>query len=159
MNNYSWLQPETEFSHSKHIYMNILSYISQLYPFMSLQLCSAAHLSAWQRTSERWFGSFHFCSLWYDRYLVTSPAPSMNQNMAAAMELRCWGGDWGLPSVHSESLVVLVKSSSPSNKEKIRLRHPGLLLRRKASSAGFLCGCSVYLWLASMLTHPLQFAC
>ncbi|XP_061527723.1 metaxin-3 isoform X1 [Phycodurus eques] len=27
--------------------------------------------------------------------------------MAAAMELRCWGGDWGLPSVHSESLVVL----------------------------------------------------
>ncbi|XP_068167356.1 metaxin-3 isoform X2 [Antennarius striatus] len=31
----------------------------------------------------------------------------MNQNMAAAMELRCWGGDWGLPSVHAESLVVL----------------------------------------------------
>ncbi|KAM4576954.1 metaxin-3 isoform 1-T1 [Odontesthes bonariensis] len=31
----------------------------------------------------------------------------MNQNMAAAMELRCWGGDWGLPSVHTESLVVL----------------------------------------------------
>ncbi|XP_051924797.1 metaxin-3 isoform X2 [Hippocampus zosterae] len=27
--------------------------------------------------------------------------------MAAAMELRCWGGDWGLPSVHNESLVVL----------------------------------------------------
>uniref|UniRef100_A0A8D3AE23 Metaxin n=1 Tax=Scophthalmus maximus TaxID=52904 RepID=A0A8D3AE23_SCOMX len=27
--------------------------------------------------------------------------------MAAAMELRCWGGDWGLPSVHTESLVVL----------------------------------------------------
>lgn len=25
------------------------------------------------------------------------------------MELRCWGGDWGLPSVHSESLVVLVR--------------------------------------------------
>ncbi|XP_053557334.1 metaxin-3 isoform X2 [Bombina bombina] len=23
------------------------------------------------------------------------------------MELRCWGGDWGLPSVHPESLVVL----------------------------------------------------
>ncbi|CAG07860.1 unnamed protein product, partial [Tetraodon nigroviridis] len=28
--------------------------------------------------------------------------------MAAAMELRCWGGGWGLPSVHAESLVVLV---------------------------------------------------
>ncbi|XP_061672724.1 metaxin-3 isoform X1 [Syngnathoides biaculeatus] len=27
--------------------------------------------------------------------------------MAAAMQLRCWGGDWGLPSVHNESLVVL----------------------------------------------------
>ncbi|KAM6931138.1 metaxin-3 isoform 3-T3 [Xenentodon cancila] len=27
--------------------------------------------------------------------------------MAAAMELRCWGGGWGLPSVHTESLVVL----------------------------------------------------
>uniref|UniRef100_H3DD85 Metaxin n=1 Tax=Tetraodon nigroviridis TaxID=99883 RepID=H3DD85_TETNG len=27
--------------------------------------------------------------------------------MAAAMELRCWGGGWGLPSVHAESLVVL----------------------------------------------------
>uniref|UniRef100_A0A3Q3ALI6 Metaxin n=2 Tax=Kryptolebias marmoratus TaxID=37003 RepID=A0A3Q3ALI6_KRYMA len=32
----------------------------------------------------------------------------MNQNMAAAMELRCWGGDWGLPSVHTDSLIVLV---------------------------------------------------
>ncbi|XP_040011236.1 metaxin-3 isoform X1 [Xiphias gladius] len=27
--------------------------------------------------------------------------------MAAAMELRCWGGDWGLPSVHTDSLIVL----------------------------------------------------
>uniref|UniRef100_A0AAZ3RXA5 Metaxin n=1 Tax=Oncorhynchus tshawytscha TaxID=74940 RepID=A0AAZ3RXA5_ONCTS len=27
--------------------------------------------------------------------------------MAATMELRCWGGDWGLPSVHTESLIVL----------------------------------------------------
>ncbi|XP_056275864.1 metaxin-3 isoform X2 [Pseudoliparis swirei] len=26
--------------------------------------------------------------------------------MAAPMELRCWGADWGLPSVHSESLIV-----------------------------------------------------
>ncbi|KAM3838333.1 metaxin-3-like [Diretmus argenteus] len=31
----------------------------------------------------------------------------MNQNMATPMELRCWGGDWGLPSVHNESLIVL----------------------------------------------------
>uniref|UniRef100_A0A3Q3J9N1 Metaxin n=1 Tax=Monopterus albus TaxID=43700 RepID=A0A3Q3J9N1_MONAL len=31
--------------------------------------------------------------------------------MAAAMELRCWGGDWGLPSVHTESLIVLVPLS------------------------------------------------
>ncbi|XP_029998824.1 metaxin-3 isoform X1 [Sphaeramia orbicularis] len=30
--------------------------------------------------------------------------------MAAAMELRCWGGDWGLPSVHTESLIVLAYS-------------------------------------------------
>ncbi|XP_069912975.1 metaxin-3 isoform X2 [Oryctolagus cuniculus] len=27
--------------------------------------------------------------------------------MAAPLELTCWGGGWGLPSVHSESLVVL----------------------------------------------------
>ncbi|XP_015252226.1 PREDICTED: metaxin-3 isoform X1 [Cyprinodon variegatus] len=27
--------------------------------------------------------------------------------MAAAMELRCWGADWGLPSVHTDSLIVL----------------------------------------------------
>ncbi|EHA98411.1 Metaxin-3 [Heterocephalus glaber] len=27
--------------------------------------------------------------------------------MAAALELSCWGGGWGLPSVHSESLVVM----------------------------------------------------
>ncbi|KAF7250203.1 Metaxin-3 [Varanus komodoensis] len=27
--------------------------------------------------------------------------------MASSMELCCWGGDWGLPSVHAECLVVL----------------------------------------------------
>ncbi|XP_063279098.1 metaxin-3 isoform X3 [Prinia subflava] len=27
--------------------------------------------------------------------------------MAAPMELRCWGGDWGLPSLHPESLTVM----------------------------------------------------
>lgn len=29
--------------------------------------------------------------------------------MAAPLELSCWGGGWGLPSVHSESLVVMVR--------------------------------------------------
>lgn len=24
------------------------------------------------------------------------------------MELLCWGGDWDLPSVHTDSLIVLV---------------------------------------------------
>lgn len=28
--------------------------------------------------------------------------------MAAPMELSCWGGDWGLPSLHPESLTVMV---------------------------------------------------
>ncbi|XP_074851577.1 metaxin-3 isoform X3 [Carettochelys insculpta] len=27
--------------------------------------------------------------------------------MASPMELSCWGGDWGLPSVHTESLIVM----------------------------------------------------
>uniref|UniRef100_A0A2K5K7B5 Mitochondrial outer membrane transport complex Sam37/metaxin N-terminal domain-containing protein n=1 Tax=Colobus angolensis palliatus TaxID=336983 RepID=A0A2K5K7B5_COLAP len=27
--------------------------------------------------------------------------------MAAPLELSCWAGGWGLPSVHSESLVVM----------------------------------------------------
>ncbi|XP_036383586.1 metaxin-3 isoform X2 [Megalops cyprinoides] len=27
--------------------------------------------------------------------------------MATPMELSCWGGDWGLPSVHTDSLIVL----------------------------------------------------
>ncbi|OXB80880.1 UNVERIFIED_CONTAM: hypothetical protein H355_016897 [Colinus virginianus] len=27
--------------------------------------------------------------------------------MAAPMELSCWGGDWGLPSLHPESLTVM----------------------------------------------------
>ncbi|XP_026526360.1 metaxin-3 isoform X1 [Notechis scutatus] len=27
--------------------------------------------------------------------------------MASSMELSCWGGDWGLPSVHAECLVVM----------------------------------------------------
>ncbi|XP_030647064.1 metaxin-3 [Chanos chanos] len=31
----------------------------------------------------------------------------METNMATPMELLCWGGDWDLPSVHTESLIVL----------------------------------------------------
>lgn len=57
----------------------------------------------------------------------------MNQNMAAAMELRCWGGDWGLPSVHTESLIVLVTSASDCKR-----KYPGLLLGRIVSSSFFL---------------------
>lgn len=30
--------------------------------------------------------------------------------MALSMELRCWGSGWGLPSVHTESLIVLAYS-------------------------------------------------
>ncbi|KAM6230719.1 metaxin-3 isoform 2-T2 [Porphyrio hochstetteri] len=31
----------------------------------------------------------------------------MVDKMAAPMELSCWGGDWGLPSLHPESLTVM----------------------------------------------------
>nr|XP_048706429.1 metaxin-3 isoform X2 [Caretta caretta] len=31
--------------------------------------------------------------------------------MASPMELSCWGGDWGLPSVHRESLIVMAYAS------------------------------------------------
>ncbi|XP_030323768.1 metaxin-3 isoform X3 [Calypte anna] len=31
----------------------------------------------------------------------------MADKMAAPMELSCWGGDWGLPSLHPESLTVM----------------------------------------------------
>uniref|UniRef100_A0A8C3ASY2 Metaxin 3 n=1 Tax=Cyclopterus lumpus TaxID=8103 RepID=A0A8C3ASY2_CYCLU len=39
--------------------------------------------------------------------------------MAAAMELRCWGGDWGLPSVHSESLIVQAYAKFSGAKVKV----------------------------------------
>uniref|UniRef100_A0A674BG02 Metaxin 3 n=1 Tax=Salmo trutta TaxID=8032 RepID=A0A674BG02_SALTR len=39
--------------------------------------------------------------------------------MAASMELRCWGGDWGLPSVHTESLIVLVNGSTVTEPAQI----------------------------------------
>ncbi|XP_016093765.1 metaxin-3-like [Sinocyclocheilus grahami] len=31
----------------------------------------------------------------------------LHTNMAEPMELLCWGGDWDLPSVHTDSLIVL----------------------------------------------------
>ncbi|KAM9391374.1 metaxin-3 isoform 1-T1 [Pholidichthys leucotaenia] len=40
--------------------------------------------------------------------------------MATAMELRCWGGDWGLPSVHTESLIVLAYAKFSGAKVTIR---------------------------------------
>lgn len=39
------------------------------------------------------------------------PAGSADK-MAAPMELSCWGGDWGLPSLHPESLTVMVTGSA-----------------------------------------------
>lgn len=41
-----------------------------------------------------------------DCFRVTEVGPG---KMAAPLELSCWGGGWGLPSVHSESLVVMVR--------------------------------------------------
>lgn len=40
--------------------------------------------------------------------------------MAAPLELSCWGGGWGLPSVHSESLVVMVRPSRPARARERR---------------------------------------
>ncbi|KAJ7400041.1 hypothetical protein BTVI_108909 [Pitangus sulphuratus] len=41
--------------------------------------------------------------MWRRKHRPVQPA----NKMAAPMELRCWGGDWGLPSVHPESLTVM----------------------------------------------------
>ncbi|CAO2592988.1 MTX3, partial [Lemmus lemmus] len=41
---------------------------------------------------------------WQEYFRVTEVGPG---KMAAPLELSCWGGGWGLPSVHSESLVVM----------------------------------------------------
>lgn len=67
----------------------------------------------------------------------------MNQNMAAAMELRCWGGDWGLPSVHTESLIVLV-SSQPVYKHNT-LSAPGAAFKTARHVSGLLCVSSLVL--------------
>lgn len=46
--------------------------------------------------------------------------------MAAPMELSCWGGGWGLPSVHSESLVVLVRPPRGPGRGRTGLASRGL---------------------------------
>lgn len=53
--------------------------------------------------------------------------------MAAPLELSCWGGGWGLPSVHSESLVVMVRPPCGPGRWAGWLRAPGD--GRAASSA------------------------
>ncbi|EDL00950.1 mCG114980, isoform CRA_b [Mus musculus] len=49
--------------------------------------------------------------------------------MAAPMELSCWGGGWGLPSVHSESLVVLVRPPRGPGRGRTGLASRGLRWR------------------------------
>lgn len=75
-----------------------------------------------------------------------------NGNMAAAMELRCWGGGWGLPSVHAESLVVLVTLAFGFHwGTYIDIsRSTGLSARRNVPFAVFVTG-SVHFCLACML--------
>lgn len=46
--------------------------------------------------------------------------------MAAPLELSCWGGGWGLPSVHSESLVVLVRPPRGPGRGRTGLARCGL---------------------------------
>lgn len=58
--------------------------------------------------------------------------------MAAPLELSCWGGGWGLPSVHSESLVVMVRPPCGPGRGK-----QGQGRRREACSVG-------YRWLAAV---------
>ncbi|XP_058231049.1 metaxin-3 isoform X1 [Hemibagrus wyckioides] len=41
--------------------------------------------------------------------------------MAAPMELLCWGGDWDLPSVHTESLIVLAYAKFAGAKLTVKL--------------------------------------
>lgn len=75
----------------------------------------------------------------------------LNQNMAAAIELRCWGADWGLPSVHTDSLIVLViKISIVCSRETLRL-----CLQSWAEQAcfHFYLVFIIFLSLASMLTQ------
>ncbi|XP_024131995.1 metaxin-3 isoform X1 [Oryzias melastigma] len=62
--------------------------------------------------------------------------------MAAAMELRCWGADWGLPSVHTDSLVVLAYSRFSG--AKLTVSHIDWTWKTlTANSPELLCGDSV----------------
>ncbi|KAK1174266.1 metaxin-3-like isoform X1 [Acipenser oxyrinchus oxyrinchus] len=40
--------------------------------------------------------------------------------MATPMELSCWGGDWGLPSIHTESLIVMAYAKFSGAELKIQ---------------------------------------
>lgn len=47
------------------------------------------------------------------------PGPALPADkMAAPMELSCWGGDWGLPSLHPESLTVMVTAGAATRPER-----------------------------------------
>lgn len=47
---------------------------------------------------------------------VAFPGPALPADkMAAPMELSCWGGDWGLPSLHPESLTVMVMAGAATS--------------------------------------------
>ncbi|XP_069079289.1 metaxin-3 isoform X2 [Pleurodeles waltl] len=50
---------------------------------------------------------------------TTSGLMSNDNNMATAMKLSCWGGDWGLPSVHPECLVVMAYARFASAPVKV----------------------------------------
>lgn len=57
------------------------------------------------------------------------------------MELSCWGGDWGLPSLHPESLTVMVTGGAhcPAREGgRERRRRPGICLPPARTSAGLL---------------------
>ncbi|XP_003216397.1 metaxin-3 [Anolis carolinensis] len=41
--------------------------------------------------------------------------------MASPMELSCWGGDWGLPSVHAECLVVMAYARFSGAPVKVKI--------------------------------------
>lgn len=67
-------------------------------------------------------------------FRVTEVGPG---KMAAPLELSCWGGGWGLPSVHSESLVVMVRPPRGPGRGRTGLARCGLRWGRTDGQAGF----------------------